>query len=67
MIANIFLTASGEGRLQTSRHIDDTAISSGSSTDPKDANAIQEQQNKPSARGAPSPTTTGSNVPPASR
>ena len=67
LIAIFFVTAAGVGSFLMSRHIDDTAISSGSSTDPKDANAIQEQQNKPSARGAPSPTTTGSNVPPASR
>jgi hypothetical protein len=75
LIAILFVTVAGVGSFLTSRHIDDTAISTGSSTDPKDANGIQEQQNKPSARGASPtttgsntpPTTTGSNVPPASR
>jgi hypothetical protein len=66
LIAIFFVIAAGIGSFLTSRHIDDTAIASGSSTNPKDANGIQEQQNKPSARGA-APTTTGSSGPPASR
>lgn len=66
LIAIFFLIAAGVGSFLTSRHIDDTAIASGSSTNPKDANGIQEQQNKPSARG-PAPATTGSNGPPASQ
>jgi hypothetical protein len=66
LIAIFFVMASGVGSFLTTRHIEDTAIRSGSSTNPKDANGIQEQQNKRSARG-PAPTTTGSNVPPASR
>lgn len=66
LIAIFFVIAAGVGSFLTSRHIDDTAIASGSSTNPKDANGIQEQQNKPSARSA-TPTTTGSSVPPASR
>ena len=59
LIGILFVIAAGVGSVLTSRHIDDTAITSGSSTNPKDANGIQEQQNKPSARGA-APTTTGS-------
>jgi hypothetical protein len=54
------------GSFLTSRHINETAIATGSSTNPKDANGIQEQQNKSSARGI-TPTTTGSSVPPASQ
>jgi hypothetical protein len=66
LIATFFVLAAGVGSFLTSRHINETAIATGSSTNPKDANGIQEQQNKSSARGI-TPTTTGSSVPPASQ
>jgi hypothetical protein len=66
LIGILFVTAAGLGSVLMSRQIDNSAIASGSSTNAKDVNGIQEQQNKPSARGA-APATADSNVPGTSR
>jgi hypothetical protein len=68
IVAGFFILVAGVGSFMTSRHIDQSAVAAGSSTDRHSPNAIQEQQDKKSAHG-PSATTTGggNNVPPASK
>jgi hypothetical protein len=68
IVAGLFILAAGVGSFTTARHIDQSAVGVGSSTDRQSPNAIQEQQDKKSAHG-PSATTTGggSSVPPASK